>query len=112
MLLEREKTNRYSRFLRQRYRAIIGYTGFICAIAGLVILSPLLALIFYPEEIPGLGFRPTRIDFNHSWWLVMAVSRTEKDNKSFFARRFGNCIFSLVSGDRRWYSSLYADSRA
>ena len=51
MLLEREKTNRYSRFLRQRYRAIIGYTGLICAIAGLVILSPLLALIFYPEEI-------------------------------------------------------------
>ncbi len=51
MLLERKKTNRYSRFLRQRYRAIVGYTGFICAIAGLVILSPLLALIFYPEEI-------------------------------------------------------------
>ena len=50
MLLERE-TNRYSRFLRQRYRAIIGYTGLICAIAGVVILSPLLALIFYPEEI-------------------------------------------------------------
>ena len=50
MLLERE-TNRYSRFLRQRYRAIIGYTGLICAIAGVVILSPLLALFFYPEEI-------------------------------------------------------------
>ena len=50
MLLE-GKTNRYSQFLRQRYRAIIGYTGLICAIAGLVILSPLLALIFYPEEI-------------------------------------------------------------
>lgn len=47
----REKTNRYSRFLRQRYRAIIGYTGLICAIAGVVILSPLLALIFYPEEV-------------------------------------------------------------
>ena len=51
MLLEGKKTNRYSRFLRQRYRAIIGYTGLICAIAGVVILSPLLALIFYPEEI-------------------------------------------------------------
>ena len=50
MLLEGKK-NRYSQFLRQRYRAIIGYTGLICAIAGLVILSPLLALIFYPEEI-------------------------------------------------------------
>ena len=51
MLLEGQKTNRYSRFLRQRYQAIIGYTGLICAIAGVVILSPLLALIFYPEEI-------------------------------------------------------------
>ena len=51
MLLEREKTNRYSRFLRQRYRAILGYAGLIWAIAGVVILSPLLALFFYPEEI-------------------------------------------------------------
>ncbi|MGD1918483.1 MAG: hypothetical protein ACFCAD_06115 [Pleurocapsa sp.] len=51
MLLERAKTNRYSGFLRQRYRAIIGYAGLICAIAGLVILSPLLALVFYPEEL-------------------------------------------------------------
>ena len=51
MLLEGKKANRYSQFLRQRYRAIVGYTGLICAIAGLVILSPLLALIFYPEEI-------------------------------------------------------------
>ncbi|MEM8721462.1 MAG: potassium transporter TrkG [Cyanobacteria bacterium P01_G01_bin.39] len=51
MLLEGKKTNRYSLFLRQRYRAILGYTGLICAIAGVVILSPLLALIFYPEEI-------------------------------------------------------------
>ena len=62
MLLERTSVNRYSGYLRQRYRAILGYTGLIWAIAGLVILSPLLALIFYPEEsnlawgfaIPGL----------------------------------------------------------
>ena len=51
MLLEREKSNRYGHFLRQRYRAILGYTGLIWAIAGVVILSPLLALIFYPEEL-------------------------------------------------------------
>ena len=51
MLLERIKVNRYGKYLRQRYRAIIGYTGLIFAIAGLVILSPLLALIFYPEEM-------------------------------------------------------------
>lgn len=59
MLLEREKTNRYSSFLRQRYLAILGYTGLICAIAGLVILSPLLALFFYPDEI------------NLAWGLVL-----------------------------------------
>ena len=52
MLLERSRVNsRYSGYLRQRYRAILGYTGLIWAIAGLVILSPLLALVFYPEEI-------------------------------------------------------------
>ena len=49
---DKNKTNRYTNFLRQRYRAIVGYTGLISAIAGLVILSPVLALIFYPEEIP------------------------------------------------------------
>ncbi len=51
MLLTKNKSNRYTNFLRQRYRAIVGYTGLICAIAGLVILSPLLALFFYPEEL-------------------------------------------------------------
>ncbi|MDJ0570607.1 MAG: TrkH family potassium uptake protein [Pleurocapsa sp. MO_192.B19] len=51
MLLNKNKSNRYTNFLRQRYRAIIGYTGLICAIAGLVIFSPLLALFFYPEEL-------------------------------------------------------------
>ena len=43
---------RYGRFLRQRYRAILGYTGLIGLISGGVILSPLLALFAYPEEIP------------------------------------------------------------
>ena len=51
MLLERKAVNRYGGYLRRRYRAIIGYTGLIGAIAGMVILSPLLALFFYPEEI-------------------------------------------------------------
>ncbi len=54
--------DRYQAFLRQRYCAIGGYTGLVCLIAGLGILSPLLALIFYPEEwrlaggflVPGL----------------------------------------------------------
>jgi trk system potassium uptake protein TrkH len=54
---------RYSQFLRQRYRAILGYTGLISAIVGLLILSPLLLLPFYVAELalawgflaPGLG---------------------------------------------------------
>ncbi len=41
---------RYQSFLHRRYQAILGYTGLICAIAGLCILSPLLALLAYPEE--------------------------------------------------------------
>ncbi|MEL6468153.1 MAG: TrkH family potassium uptake protein [Cyanobacteria bacterium J06623_4] len=41
---------RYQSFLRQRYRAVLGYTGLISAIAGLAILSPLIALFAYPEE--------------------------------------------------------------
>ncbi|MBE9059707.1 TrkH family potassium uptake protein [cf. Phormidesmis sp. LEGE 11477] len=54
---------RHQSFLRQRYQAILGYTGLTCAIAGLCILAPLLALFAYPEEanlawgflLPGLG---------------------------------------------------------
>ena len=54
---------RYQRYLRQRYRAILGYTGLVCMIAGLAILLPLVALLAYPNEIslawgfllPGLG---------------------------------------------------------
>lgn len=42
---------RYGKFLRQRYRAILGYAGLIFLITGLVILSPLVALIAYPQEI-------------------------------------------------------------
>ena len=49
-------------WLGQKYRAIFGYTGLICAIAGITILFPLVALFAYSEEmnlawgflIPGL----------------------------------------------------------
>ncbi len=49
-------------WLEQKYRAILGYTGFMAAIAGITILFPLIALIAYPQEaklawgflIPGL----------------------------------------------------------
>ncbi len=54
---------RYQSYLRRRYKAIFGYIGLVCMIAGLAILSPLIALVAYPEEIglawgfllPGLG---------------------------------------------------------
>ncbi|MFN2169588.1 MAG: TrkH family potassium uptake protein [Anaerolineae bacterium] len=42
---------RYAEFLRQRYRAILGYTGLLCLIASLLILSPLLLLPFYGQEL-------------------------------------------------------------
>ena len=41
----------YRKFLRQRYQAILGYTGLICLITGIALLVPLIALVAYPEEI-------------------------------------------------------------
>lgn len=41
---------RHPQFLRQRYRAILGYTGLLCLVAGLLILAPLLLLAVYPSE--------------------------------------------------------------
>ena len=38
-------------WLEDKYRAIFGYTGLICAIAGVTMLCPLTALSAYPEEI-------------------------------------------------------------
>ncbi len=38
-------------WLGQKYRAILGYTSLISALAGTTILLPLIALIAYPEEI-------------------------------------------------------------
>jgi trk system potassium uptake protein TrkH len=54
---------RYARFLRERYQAILAYTGLINLITSLLILSPLLLLVVYPGEasrawgflLPGLG---------------------------------------------------------
>ena len=53
---------RHRNWLGQKYRTIFGYTGLMSAIAGIVILFPLIALIAYPQEanlawgflIPGL----------------------------------------------------------
>lgn len=50
-------TTRYALFLRQRYRTVLGYSGLMCVIIGAVILSPLLLLPFFPEQIPSaIGF--------------------------------------------------------
>lgn len=54
---------RYAEFLRQRYKAILGYTGLLCLIVSLLILSPLALLIVYEGEaslawgflVPGLA---------------------------------------------------------
>jgi len=54
---------RYSDFLRQRYRIVLGYTGLIAALIGGIILSPLCLLPAWPDEsalawgflLPGAG---------------------------------------------------------
>jgi len=43
-------TTRYRMYLRQRYRVMWGYTGLMCLVSGLLILSPLLLLPFFPGE--------------------------------------------------------------
>ncbi len=67
---------RYQSYLRRRYKAILSYTGLICMIAGLAILSPLIALLAYPEEtslawgflLPGLGLGLVGLGF----WRLLA----------------------------------------
>jgi trk system potassium uptake protein TrkH len=41
---------RYREYLRRRYRAIAGYSGLLMLVAGLLVLSPLLLLPFFPAE--------------------------------------------------------------
>ena len=43
---------RHAEYLRQRYKAILGYTGLLCLVASLVILCPLLLLVAFPRELP------------------------------------------------------------
>lgn len=42
---------RYQAYLRERYRLLLGYIGGLWIIIALTILSPLLLLPFYPEEV-------------------------------------------------------------
>ena len=70
---------RYQSYLRRRYKAILGYTGLIVMIAGLAILSPLIALLAYPEEanlawgflIPGLTLSLVGLGF----WKFLAPKK-------------------------------------
>lgn len=41
---------RYYAFLRQRYQSILGYTGMILFVIGVILLLPLSALFFFPDE--------------------------------------------------------------
>ncbi len=51
------------RYLKARYRAILACVGFVCFLGGVLLLTPLLALLFWPHEshganafiIPGLS---------------------------------------------------------
>ncbi|GAB4307908.1 MAG: TrkH family potassium uptake protein [Phototrophicales bacterium] len=42
---------RYRLYLIDRYRSLIGYTGVLLAIIGVVFIVPLLTLVFYPQEV-------------------------------------------------------------
>jgi len=42
---------RHRNYLRLRYRALFGYTGTILLIIGLLLLTPLAVIPFYPDEI-------------------------------------------------------------
>lgn len=46
---------RYRLYLRQRYKALLSYTGLLTASTSLLVLAPLGILPFYPEEAPYAG---------------------------------------------------------
>lgn len=44
--------NRHQQYLRQRYRAILGYAGSLIGFVGLLHLAPLILALFKPAEAP------------------------------------------------------------
>jgi trk system potassium uptake protein TrkH len=76
---------RYPEFLRQRYKGILGYTGVIGCIVGLVILSPILCVPFYKNEIPILwGFVfPGLLVLILGWLLVRICPPNESFDLTF-----------------------------
>ncbi|GAB4518579.1 MAG: TrkH family potassium uptake protein [Anaerolineae bacterium] len=46
---------RYREYLIRRYRALLGYSGLLLMIIGVMLLAPLLVIPFFPEEIRYAG---------------------------------------------------------
>lgn len=46
---------RYQKYLRERYRALLSYVGGILLVMGVLLLTPLLVLVFYPDEVRYIG---------------------------------------------------------
>lgn len=95
---------RYPKFLRQRYRGILGYTGMIVGIEGLVILSPLLCLPLYSNEIAiSLGFAlPGLLMLVVGWGLSRLCLRED----SFYLSYQEGPVIVLLS----WIAAVLAGS--
>jgi trk system potassium uptake protein len=69
---------RQAAYLRQRYRLILGYAGFVWLITGLIIILPATAVFFYPDQITavwgfiGPGSLLALAGFLLWWWLAPA----------------------------------------
>jgi trk system potassium uptake protein len=67
---------RQAAYLRQRYRLILGYTGFVWLITGLIIMLPATAGFFYPDQVTavwgfiGPGSLLALAGFLLWWWLA------------------------------------------
>lgn len=103
---------RQPQFLRQRYKAILSYTGLISLVSGLLILSPLTLLLVFPRELnltwaflgPGL----TLVILGWLQWIVFkpkaAAALTLQEGAVIvilawlLADVFGALPFMLVSG--------------
>ena len=67
---------RYQQYLRQRYRALLGYVGSLVGIIGIIHLIPLVVILFYPHEIQyagafiGVGISLMLVGYGAYRWLA------------------------------------------
>jgi trk system potassium uptake protein len=67
---------RQAAYLRRRYRMIMGYTGFIWLLTGSIIMLPVTAVFFYPDQVTavwgfvGPGSLLALVGFLLWWWLA------------------------------------------